>query len=54
LTEYDRSLDGVRGKVGTDQAYLEISDRIFEAIGDVYPWLAEECGRQLSRRYSQS
>jgi hypothetical protein len=51
LTEYEDALKGVRGKVGTDLAFLGISEKVFEAIEEAYPWLAEECHRQLDRRY---
>src|SRR5262249_36768559 len=50
LTSYDGLLQNARGKVGVDLAQEEIADKVFDAIADAYPWLADECYRQLDER----
>jgi hypothetical protein len=50
LTRYDRTLFEIRGRVGQDEAYLAISRKVFVAIEEEYPWLAEECRRQMEER----
>ena len=46
MTEYEHHLDLIAGKVGARDAYLEIKEKVLEAIGDQYDWLADECDRQ--------
>lgn len=50
LTPYERRLAARYGKVGAREAYDLISKKIFEAITQGYPWLADECERQLRSR----
>ena len=47
LTSYERNLERVAGKVGVREAVMEIRQKVFAAIGQAYPWLADECQRQL-------
>lgn len=46
MTEYDYYLNEVHGKVGIDNAYFAIREKVFAAISEMYPWLAAECKRQ--------
>ena len=41
-SEYDDSLDGIRGQVGKDIAYSEVREKIEEAIREKYPYLIKE------------
>jgi hypothetical protein len=50
LTAYDRALEEVAGRVGIASAVQAIRARIYSAIGESYPALADECSRQLMRR----
>lgn len=50
LTEYDRVLDDVAGKIGSVDGRVRIWKRIFPEIGLTYPQLKEECRRQLRRK----
>jgi hypothetical protein len=51
LTRYEGYLDEVWGKVGVDEAKRLISQRVFAAIAEAYPHLAEECDRQFNHRF---
>lgn len=54
FTSYERKLAGQYGKVGVRESYILISRKIFAAISDVYPGLADECQRQLrAREYNE-
>ena len=48
LTSYERNLEKVAGRVGVRDAVMEIRMKVFAAIGQAYPWLAEESQRQLA------
>jgi len=48
--KYDRALEEVAGRVGIASAVQAIRARIYSAIGESYPALADECSRQLMRR----
>jgi hypothetical protein len=50
LTAYDRALEEVAGRVGIASAVQAIRARIYSAIGESDPALADECSRQLMRR----
>src|ERR1700726_2684919 len=50
LTAYDRALEEVAGRVGIASAVQAIRARIYSAIGESCPALADECSRQLMRR----
>ena len=50
LTAYDRALEEVAGRVGIASAVQAIRAKIYSAIGESYPALADECSRQLMRR----
>lgn len=48
-TEYDQWLDTLWGRVGKNEALDALKYRIFAAIAETYPWLADECERQLEK-----
>ena len=50
LTAYDRALEEVAGRVGIASAVQAIRAKIYSAIGESDPALADECSRQLMRR----
>lgn len=50
LTRYDQALGKTAGKVGVHQAVDAIREKVYAAIAEAYPDLAEESRRQLARR----
>ena len=46
LTSYDEELGKIFGKVGVQDAYKEIRNKLFKEISDAYPYLEKECDRQ--------
>lgn len=50
LSMYDDRLENLFGKVGKDDAYLLLNEKIYEAIAEAYPDLGNECQRQLERK----
>ncbi|MEU6377906.1 hypothetical protein [Streptomyces sp. NPDC046909] len=50
LTRYDELLDGLHGSTGRAAAEELLRRRIYAAISEAYPDLAQECERQLSER----
>lgn len=54
LTAYDRRLEEVAGQIGVIRAIAAIRERIYAAIAEAYPHLAQECARQLARRLGQA
>ena len=46
LTAYEQQLSRFFGRVGQAEAYQEIKQKVLNAIGEAYPWLAAECQRQ--------
>ena len=49
-TKYERLLEQAVGKVGVNEAYTEISRKVFTAIRQEYPDLKAECERQMELR----
>lgn len=49
-TSYDEQLEHTRGRVGCDEGYVLVCERIFDAIGTAYPFLKVESDRQLAER----
>jgi hypothetical protein len=49
MTSYEKHLAQIAGRVGTDDAYLQIKEKVLDGIAEVYPWLAEECSCQKQR-----
>jgi hypothetical protein len=49
-TPYDAQLARQFGKVGTAEARLDLLCRIYDAIAERYPHLANECEQQMSAR----
>ena len=49
-THYDRALEAVAGRIGVGDAVEAIRRKVYAAIAEAYPALADECGRQLARR----
>lgn len=50
LTSYDAALEELFGKVGRASGTSLLQRRIYAAIAEAYPVLAEECQRQLHER----
>jgi hypothetical protein len=50
LTMYEHELDRLYGRVGGEEAYHAIRDKVLEAIAEAYPFLVEECQRQRARQ----
>jgi hypothetical protein len=50
LTRYEQHLDEVAGKTGAPSARTALREKIYFAIGDVYPQFIDECGRQADIR----
>lgn len=51
LSDYERQLEQVAGKVGVACAYESISSTVYNAISAAHPWLAEECERQMVSKF---
>lgn len=54
LTSYEDDLAKVFGKVGVRCAYKEINQKIYVAISQAYPTLANECRQQLRAKISEN
>ncbi len=58
LTSYEDELTRIYGKTGVREAYLELNEKIYEAIGDTYEevwWeLVEECDRQYRAKCDEA
>ena len=50
LSDYDRELGAIFGKVGVREGYAEINRKAYKAIGATYPALATECQGQLKAK----
>jgi hypothetical protein len=50
LTDYERHLEEVAGKVGVRDAKDLIREKVYDAIADAYPGLAAECLKQAQDR----
>jgi hypothetical protein len=50
MTDYEALLEQTFGRVGADEAHLGVARRVFAAIAEAYPGLADECARQVQRR----
>lgn len=48
LTAYEEKLIRIAGKVGVNDAYKVIKNKVFNKISEAYPFLKEECERQKS------
>jgi hypothetical protein len=51
LTSYDEFLDDTFSKVGKDEAYRLLNERIYKSIGNAYPYLTKECELQMVRKF---
>ena len=47
MTEYEGHLESNYRKTGKCKAYWIIKSRSLKTIADAYPWLQDECRRQL-------
>jgi len=47
MSEYEELLYEMSGKTGFQEGYDVVNKKIFEKISDAYPWLKEECEKQL-------
>ncbi|WP_433509512.1 hypothetical protein ACQP2T_36885 [Nonomuraea sp. CA-143628] len=54
LTTYDAELDELFGRIGRAEGTRLLQRRIYAAIAEAYPILAEECRRQLHARQTQT
>lgn len=52
-TSYERQLRKVFGRVGVRTAYREISRKAYDAIGEAYPFLKDECVRQFQAKFAE-
>lgn len=52
LTSYDYILMELYSKVGKEHAYKLLNKRIYKSIGDVYPYLIEECALQIMAKFN--
>ncbi|MFA5445678.1 MAG: hypothetical protein WC262_11975 [Bacteroidales bacterium] len=50
LTNYDTRLEVLFGRVGKQEAYQVLNEKIYAKIAEGYPMLADECARQLRRK----
>lgn len=53
-TQYDSQLAALYGKIGKKEAIDSIRERIYDAIAEAYPFLREECDRQLARKREEN
>ena len=51
LSQYDRVLQTTAGKTGADRARVAINKRVYAVIAATYPQFADECARQLARKF---
>ena len=51
LSQYDRVLETTAGKTGADRARVAINKRVYALIAATYPQFADECARQLARKF---
>jgi len=51
LTHYDHALEAMAGKTGINEAIALLRRRIYTAIAQAYPALADECSNQLQARH---
>lgn len=54
MTRYEEELERIFGKVGVNEAYLDLRSKIFDAIAEAYPDLADECHRQDYEGFSRT
>jgi len=48
VCRYEYELNRLFGKFGVEEAYLQLNQKIFDAIINSYPHLQEECKRQMN------
>ena len=53
MTDYELTLEKNRGKVGTQEAYINVRKKVLDAIAAAYPELRDECTRQYNRKVIQ-
>ena len=51
LSQYDRVLETTAGKTGVHTARVAINKRVYAVIAATYPQFADECARQLARKF---
>ena len=47
LVAYESSLRKIKGRVGVDEAYIDLKKSVLEEIALAYPKYADECRRQI-------
>lgn len=50
LSPYESHLEQLRDSNNFDAAYLEIFEKVCDAIAAAYPWLKDECEEQLTNK----
>jgi hypothetical protein len=53
LTSYEDELRKIAGRVNADEAYLELKEKVLDAIAKRYKWLGDECCLQVERMWDQ-
>jgi len=53
LSDYECALEAICGRVGVRDGYREISRKVYAAIADAYPHVADECQRQFDRKFDE-
>lgn len=46
FSHYENELDNIFGKVGVDDAYILLKNKVLNKIAEIYPFLATECEKQ--------
>lgn len=46
LTIYEEELNVISGKIGVWEGYVDIKEKVFDEISNVYPWLRNACDLQ--------
>ena len=46
-SKYDGYCASLKSKIGRDEAYLRLRERVHQLIKMAYPWLSDECDQQL-------
>jgi hypothetical protein len=49
--QYETELRKIAGKVACHDAYLNLKERVLDAIAEAYPWLSDECYRQIDKMW---
>jgi len=50
LTKYEYEINNLFGKVGNEEVYLVLFEKVLKAIANTYPFLSDECERQIEAK----